>query len=104
MVLDDLVWIASTGVPWRGLPEEFGKWCSVYRQFSRWSVVGVRGAMLEALNAAGMAPSSVQMIYHHPRPPARIGRKEGDRQVSTLPIHQSTLRCLTYLAPYWLLS
>ena len=62
LVLDGVFWIARTGAPWRDLPEEFGKWGSVYRQFRRWSVSGLWDAMLEALNATGAAQSSVQMI------------------------------------------
>lgn len=34
-VLDGIFWIARTGSLWRDLPEEFGKWSSVYRQFRR---------------------------------------------------------------------
>lgn len=62
LVLDGVFWIARTGAPWRDLPEEFGKWSSVYRQFRRWSVSGLWDAMLEALNATGAVQSSVQMI------------------------------------------
>lgn len=35
LVLDGIFWIARTGSPWRDLPEEFGKWSSVYGQFRR---------------------------------------------------------------------
>jgi transposase len=62
LVLDGVFWIARTGAPWRDLPEEFGKWSSVYRQFRRWSVAGLWDAMLEALNATEAAQSRVQMI------------------------------------------
>lgn len=62
LVLDGVFWIARTGAPWRDLPEEFGKWGSVYRQFRRWSVSGLWDALLEALNATDTAQSSVQMI------------------------------------------
>ena len=34
-VLDGIFWVARTGAAWRDLPEEFGKWSSVYRQFRR---------------------------------------------------------------------
>lgn len=30
-MLNGIFWIIRTGVPWRGLPEEFGKWNSVWR-------------------------------------------------------------------------
>lgn len=62
LVLDGIFWIARTGAPWRDLPDDFGKWGSVYRQFRRWSVSGLWDAMLEALNATGAVQSSVQMI------------------------------------------
>ena len=41
LVLDGIVWVARTGTPWRDLPEEFGKWSSVYRQFRRWTLAGL---------------------------------------------------------------
>ena len=34
-VPDGVFWIARPVAPWRDLPEEFGKWGSVYRQFRR---------------------------------------------------------------------
>ena len=34
-VLDSVFWIARTGSPWWDLPDEFGKWPSLYRQFRR---------------------------------------------------------------------
>ena len=61
-VLDGVFWIARTGAPWRDLPEEFGKWSSVYRQFRRWTLAGVWELMLDALNDSGVLPDSVQMI------------------------------------------
>jgi transposase len=35
-VLDGIFWILRTGSPWRDLPDEFGRWNSVWRQFRRW--------------------------------------------------------------------
>jgi len=49
-VLDAVFWIARTGSPWRDLPEEFGKWASVYRQFRRWTLAGLWALVLDALN------------------------------------------------------
>ncbi|MFD2439555.1 IS5 family transposase [Paracoccus kondratievae] len=62
LVLDGIFWIASTGSPWRDLPDEFGRWSSVYRQFRRWTLAGLWEGMLEALNANGLAPDALQMI------------------------------------------
>ena len=61
-VLDGVFWIARTGAPWRDLPEEFGKWASVYRQFRRWTLAGLWETILEVLNASEAVPDSVQMI------------------------------------------
>lgn len=52
LFLDGIVWIARTGAPWRDLPEEFDKWSSVYRQFRRWTLVGLWEHILDALNHA----------------------------------------------------
>lgn len=61
-VLDGVFWIARTGAPWRDLPEEFGKWSSVYRQFRRWTLAGLWEDVMEALNRSGAVPDALQMI------------------------------------------
>ena len=61
-VLDGVFWIARTGAPWRDLPQEFGKWGSVYRQFRRWTLAGLWQTILEVLNDTEAVPDSVQMI------------------------------------------
>ena len=61
-ILDGVLWIARTGVPWRDLHEHFGKWGSVYRQFRRWTLAGVWDAMLDALATSDLAPDSVAMV------------------------------------------
>jgi transposase len=86
-VLDGVFWIARTGAPWRDLHEHFGKWSSVYRQFRRWTQSGVWELMLEALNASGTVPDSVQMIdstvvraHHQAAGANRWMRTDGRRQ------------------------
>ncbi|MBO6552190.1 MAG: IS5 family transposase [Roseitalea sp.] len=83
-VLDAIFWIARTGSPWRDLPEEFGKWSSVYRQFRRWTLAGLWDLVLDALNDSGASPGQVQMIdstiirAHHLAAGAKGGpQKEG---------------------------
>lgn len=34
--LNGVLYWAATGVPWRDLPERFGKWQTVYERFVRW--------------------------------------------------------------------
>jgi len=57
---------------WRDLPEEFGNWSSVYRQFRRWTLAGLWEDILDAFNHAGVAPDKLQMVdstvirvHHH---------------------------------------
>lgn len=66
LVLDGIFWITRTGSPWRDLPEEFGKWSSVYRQFRRWTLAGLWEGILEALNESGLVPAALQMIDIEP--------------------------------------
>ena len=82
LVLDGIFWIARTGSPWRDLPEEFGKWSSVDRQFRRWTLAGLWEGILEALNESGLVPDALQMIdstvvrAHHQAAGAKGGLRD----------------------------
>jgi transposase len=82
LVLDGIFWIARTGSPWRDLPEEFGIWSSVYRQFRRWTLAGLWEQTLEALNESGLVPYALQMIdstvvrAHHQAAGAKGGLRD----------------------------
>ena len=60
--LDAVFWVMRTGAPWRDLPEEFGNWNSIFRQFRRWADSGVWDVMLEALAGSGVSDAALQMI------------------------------------------
>ena len=82
LVLDGIFWIARTGSPWRDLPEEFGKWSSVYRQFRRWTLAGLWEQIMDALNESGLVPATLQMIdstvvrAHHQAAGAKGGLRD----------------------------
>lgn len=82
LVLDGIFWIARTGAPWRDLPEEFGKWSSVYRQFRRWTLVGLWGEIMDALTQSAAVPDALQMIdstvirAHHQAAGAKGGLRD----------------------------
>lgn len=61
-VLDGALWICRTGAPWRDLPEQFGNWNSVWRQFRRWCLSGVWDILLQALADCGGDLDALQMI------------------------------------------
>jgi transposase len=46
---EGMMWMARTGSQWRHLPDEYGKWNSVFRRYRRWVETGVFDAMLETL-------------------------------------------------------
>lgn len=81
-VLDGIFWIARTGSQWRDLPDEFGKWSSVYRQFRRWTIAGLWDLILDAPNESEALPGQVQMIdstiirAHHQAAGAKGGLKD----------------------------
>jgi transposase len=75
-VLEAILWVTTTGSPWRELPDEFGNWNSVFRQYSRWTKSGRWEAMMAALadpddaRAPAPQPSSVMappVASRHPQ-------------------------------------
>src|SRR5208282_5654745 len=52
-VLDGILWICRAGAPRRDLPEAFGNWNSIWRQFRRWCESGVWDVLLQGLADSG---------------------------------------------------
>jgi transposase len=46
-----LLYLARTGIPWRDLPSEFGRWDAVYARFRRWVASGGLKALFGLLTA-----------------------------------------------------
>ena len=78
---EGMVWMARTGAQWRHLPDEYGKWNSVFRRYRRWVTTGVFDAMLESFAEAVKRDTSADMIdstvvrAHH----CAVGLKKGIR-------------------------
>ena len=51
MFFEALLYWGRTGVPWRDLPAEFGRWDAVYNRFRRWVASGSLKALFELLTA-----------------------------------------------------
>ena len=47
--LNAMMWILSSGAPWRDLPERYGPWQTAYERFQRWRKAGVIDRILERL-------------------------------------------------------
>ncbi len=54
--------VARTAALWRDLPEEFGRWSSVCRQFRRWTSGAVGGHPGCGSNHAGIASDKLPMV------------------------------------------
>lgn len=66
------------GLPWRDLPERFGRWKSVYQRFDRWAKAGVWERVFAALSADAddeyaMLDSTIVRAHQH----AAGARKRG---------------------------
>jgi len=47
LFINALFYLAKTGIPWRDLPERFGKWNSIWQRFNRWCRNGVWQRILQ---------------------------------------------------------
>ena len=48
-VIDGILFVLHTGIPWEDLPKEFGKYKTVYNRFRRWVKSGLWQRIFEAL-------------------------------------------------------
>ena len=48
-MVDAILLVLRSGIPWRDLDRDYGPWGSVYTRFRRWSLSGVWQQMLTAL-------------------------------------------------------
>ena len=62
-VIDGILWILRTGAPWRDLPEEFGKWATVWDLFDKWNNDDTLNEILQRLRAACVDLGEVDELW-----------------------------------------
>ena len=81
LFVDAILWLAKTGVPWRDLPERFGKWNSIWKRFDRWSTKGTWRQVLDALADSDLEwlilDSTIIRVHPHA---AGASKKVADRR------------------------
>lgn len=63
LMLEAIFWIHRTGAPWRDLPEEYGKWSTVYERFRRWRQSGLFQKLVDALAAAARKADKIDFEF-----------------------------------------
>ncbi|WP_354569792.1 IS5 family transposase [Glaciihabitans sp. UYNi722] len=61
-VVEATAWRFRTGSPWRDLPERFGNWNTIYKNFNRWSEQGVWARVLETVQSYAQQAGDVDWV------------------------------------------
>jgi transposase len=92
-VVDAILWILSTGAPWRDLPEEYQPWSTVWDLFDEWNDNGLLDAILRRLRAVRVDCGDIKgdlwcidgTIVRAARCAAGGGKKTTRRSLQTTP-------------------
>ncbi len=61
-VVEGTAWRFRTGAPWRDLPDRFGNWNTIYKNFDRRSKAGVWARVLEAVQSMAHQAGDVDWV------------------------------------------
>ncbi len=100
-VLNAILYVLEHGCKWRGLPECFGNWHTVYTRMNRWSKSGVLDRVFAALqeeqilrvNVEAVALDSTSVKVHPDGTGALRKRAASHRQIPGRPEHQGSSGC-----------
>jgi len=62
IVVEATAWRFRTGAPWRDLPERFGNWNTIYKNFNRWSDAGVWARVLERVQSLAQQSGDIDWV------------------------------------------
>ena len=52
LFVEGVIYVIKTGIPWRYLPKEYGKWYNVWQRFNRWSNKGIWDKIFDELKSS----------------------------------------------------
>ena len=61
-VLNAILYVAEHGCKWRGLPERFGNWHTIYTRMNRWSKNGVLDRVFEHLQREQIVRIQIEAV------------------------------------------
>ena len=61
-VLNAILYVAEHGTKWRGLPERFGNWHTIYVRMNRWAKAGVLDRVFRRLQQQRLIRISVEVV------------------------------------------
>lgn len=61
-VLNAVLYVAENGCKWRGLPERFGNWHTIYTRLRRWAAAGVLDRVFQALQEQSLIRIRVECV------------------------------------------
>lgn len=61
-VVNAILYVAEHGCKWRGLPNRFGNWHTIYTRMNRWTKAGVLDRMFEELQRAQVVRIKIEAV------------------------------------------
>ena len=61
-VLNAILYVAEHGCKWRGLPNRFGNWHTIYTRMNRWSKSGVLDRVFEQLQQSQVVRIKIEAV------------------------------------------
>ena len=61
-VLNAVLYVAEQGCKWRGLPQRFGRWHTIYMRMNRWAKNGVLDRVFEKLQLEQIVRVQIEVL------------------------------------------